>query len=200
MVNILRRRELVIPNAPPGSEWDLEWDYTQGMPTEKGFVETISNVASATMGEDGVILSVKNNSPTGSIRYEWPTFYSKSVMEVNFKSSNGTGTTNIYWIFALSNGNGEGIAIRCQTSANYQGIYLSDNATFANMTKLAGFSKNTVYTIKLVLDGDHGEIYRNGTLLTTVSQLYPTYGTINGRVNFYSAGSQTYKSTKFHLN
>ena len=170
--------------------WDFEWDYTMGSLEDYDWTKEVSSNCAVTLTETSLRFTAAKTSGNYA-RCVLPTKYSKAVMEVDFLSSQSGNGINFYWIFALSTPEDVGIAVRCQFSSTRNGIYLNDASTVDEMTKFSGFDKNTRYTIRLVLDGNHCEVYRDGVLLTDSASVNAQYGTMN-RIQYTAAGSGTY--------
>ena len=158
---LIRRRELILDGNAPLPEWDYEWDYTKGLPTATGW--TKETLGTTTEAIESTYLKVTVKGASGNyIRYKNNDYLvNKGVIEVQFK---GVTSNNIGFRVSISNGT-SGLAIRHQYSSSYKGIYLLDNATFSNCTKLVtSSSATTTYTVRLEIDNGVGQVYINDSL------------------------------------
>ena len=155
------------------SEWDVDWSYTDGLPTVKGFTLNESDNATASLGNDGLELTITNKN--NKIGWDYPTNGTKRVFECEFvlKQNNNV-------VVCLSEDGTNGVAIRAQYSANYKGIYLMDAGAIGSMTKLKTITNvNERYKIKLVVDNGVGAVYIDDVLVAdnvdTSAQYYTTH-------------------------
>ena len=170
MANLMQRRTGMIP-----PEWDIDWDYTQGLPTNNGWerIDTSSSNASQTLRETDVRIYVKSQSY--NFTYSNPIRVDPvGVFEVDFMF-----TDNSNGIIYLANGVGPSFGVRPQYSANYKGIYLVNASGIASMTKVQSLSLNTRYKIRLESDGTYGYLYVNGVLKKSNIDLSTMYTTVN---------------------
>ena len=146
-------------------EWDVNWSYSDGMPTTKGFnatIDSVNNGATASIGDSGVIFSVVGKSDTNGnkITYSYPTTNAKSVFESEFIVEN-----NNQILFSLSGDGTNGLGVRVQRSANYKGVYLATGNVIADMTLLKSLpNAGTRVKIRFVLDNGVGAVYIDDVL------------------------------------
>ena len=186
---LIRRREMAETEGSPLPEWDVEWDYTMGLPTEDGlFSVASSGTASADIEADDLKITV--SGANSYLRYLYDNIYTDCVLEVHILQG---GSTNLYWIFGLTADGTNGIAIRCQYSQQYKGIYLATgtDSTIANMTKIGEFTLATEYTIRLVINNGIGSVYVNDVLLASNVPIDVGYGQLN-RIEVHSLGAGPY--------
>lgn len=155
------------------SEWDVDWSYTDGLPTVKGFTLIENDNATASLGNDGLELTITNKD--NKIGWDYPTNGTKRVFECEFVLKQNNNVT-----VCLSEDGTNGVAIRAQYSSNYKGIYLIDAGTIGSMTKLKTITNvNGQYKIKLVVDNGVGAVYIDDVLVAdnvdTSAQYYTTH-------------------------
>lgn len=183
--------------SSPSPEWDVEWDYTQGLPSENGWTKSVTGTASETLNDDSVSLYANKSSASISL--------SKSsnaigVFEVKFKLTQNN--CNFQMTLATDTNTNTWLRIRAQYSSNYKGIYLANGSdgSIGNMTKLLNLTStnyNKWHTVRLVLNGSTGDVYiddnkvTNG--VTTAEQGWAMSGVF---VWASSAGSSSGATTK----
>ena len=156
---LTRRRELILASGSQ-PEWDIDWDYTMGLPTANGWTRTDSSGsnASQTLRDNDVRIYVKNSSY--NLIYSAGTNNSVGAIEVDFAHTNNYGVLLLFF----GDGESSALGIRAQYNANYKGIYLFDSSGVATMTKIQSISQNTYYKVRLVTDGTYGYVYVNDSL------------------------------------
>lgn len=167
------------------SSFSIEWDYTLGLPEDYGFTKVTNGTVSQTMTENGLnIYAVKAGSYTF---YQVP-LENDCYLEATIKPKE---MNNSFFIF-LSASSTNYIAIRCQYSQNYGGIYLfnGSDGSIGTMSRLSTISLNNNYKIKLVRSGNIGAVYVNDVIvaqnISTENQV-SAYGTSG--IKFQLAGT-----------
>lgn len=185
MGELLRRREMM-QEAGGGPEWDVEWDYTMGLPNANGlFSLTTNGTASASLTSSSVDLSVQTNGSW--IAYDYTTFYPKAVIEVKIRT---TGSNNTFWRLSLSADGAKGAAVRGQISSGVNGIYYVNNTNISSCTRLMETAYSTDYIVRIVMDAGYADVYVNGTLVASHVDISSTamYSTLT-RFSFQCVGS-----------
>lgn len=140
----------------PSSQWDYEWDYSQGLLSSDGWDKTISGTASESIVSNGLKLS---SASTGYIRLSNDNYnISAGVMEVLINVPQySTYNTDENNRICLSNGS-KGITLY-PNSGKWR---VMNNSSPGSGTALADFVINTDYTIQLILDGGYASALING--------------------------------------
>lgn len=186
MGNLLtRRRELILASGG-SSEWDVEWDYTMGLPENNGWTKDATGTSSATLTDSCVQIRAQNSNQ--HLDYSWSNQNSIGVFEAEYSFTNAYGNSTMF----IGNGVDTVNGTRNQYSANYKGIYLYTATTIANMRKLQSAASNTYYKITIVLNGANSQVLVNDVIkadnidLSTITMSsYPT------RLRFSSSHSTT---------
>ena len=161
---LLRRREIIAAQHISIPEWDYMWDYTQGVPTVGGWTLSKSGTTSTSMVSDGCKMTANNSSNINynmdsastskgvyEVQFYIPTNGKKSVGQGNFRF--GNSSTCVFVVFYV-------------TSGGVREIRKWNKSGMASGTKIGSFSFDTVYTLRITLDGT-ADIELNGTALAT---------------------------------
>ena len=182
---LTRRRELILASGG-SSEWDVEWDYTMGLPEDSGWTKDATGTSIATLTDSCVQIRAQNSNQ--HLGYSWPNQNSIGVFEAEYSFTNAYCNSTLFIGNDIDVVNG----IRGQYSANYKGIYLYTATAIASMRKLQSASQNTYYKITVVLNGANSKVLVDDVLkadnidLSTIAMtVYPT------RLRFSSSHSTT---------
>lgn len=182
MVQLLKRIQMLQEWLP---EWDYEWYPTDGLLQNNGFNYVIHGASgyACTISSDETYMQYRGSSANYK-EHVYPNDYQKGVLEAEiYVASNGRMDVHF--------GNGSyGIGLRLQGSSSYTGFYLGDDTT----QKIANAKTATKYKIRLVLNGQVGEIYIGDSLvasnvdttLLTVCNHPSVLGRGSGTGNVYS--------------
>ena len=137
-----------------GSEWDYEWDYTDGLLTSNGWTVVGTPTGTETMGENGVVL-------TGPIELRSPVNVMNSgVMEIDFISPQQTTGCTIY--AGISNGTS---GAKFSIDRQYWRICDKVMSSCYNMHVLLSQNPgNTLHTVRLELGETSSDYYVDGVL------------------------------------
>lgn len=191
MIDMMQRRRGMIKLQEQSSDWDYEWDYTQGLLSSNGFTKTISGTEAAeALQEDGVLIS----SAFGSyIRFDavQPTM-SVGVGEylVVLNESNATGAQNLR--LCLSNGTN---GVQVYVNSSRWRIMNRDNPSAG--TIIANAVNGETYRVRLELGETASDVYINGT---KVAENVPNSSTIYcpaNRLFQQNGGSTLVQSVKY---
>lgn len=157
---LMRRREMVMPGGA-SSEWDSDWEYTNGAPTVEGWVQSGSgNVAMTATG----------------YRVRGPQFnkdvpISNGVLEAKFQVINERDSLNGPRARLRIGNSTNAIMVIFNTYQSRNSIYLNDySANFGAYdivkgTMLGSFTLGSEYTVKMTIDGAVGIVEVNGVVL-----------------------------------
>lgn len=140
------------------SEWDIEWDYTMGMPENNGFEKTIIPDSNSKMLDDGVLLVGKG----GYVRYNplIATCKSGTVEAVVVFKQIHQGATGFRLL--LSDGTS---GIQIYVNRNYIFYAVKRNSDAANeLLPVSIVETNVEYTLRLEFDNYEIRIFLNGEL------------------------------------
>lgn len=197
-----RRRAMMAGIALP--EWDVEWDYTMGLPTTvPGFSLLSSGTGSITMTESG--LYIRAGSSSSAYRYYTLLDYgcTTGVMEAVLTIPSESATANRAFGFLQISNTTE--ALRCYFfhSATTDKLRLDNGSELKGGTGVFDFSYDTEMTVRLEIDNGVGQIYLDGVLKKsgiTLSSLKtprpPRFGNANGGS---SQSGAVWKSAKFKI-
>lgn len=160
------------------------WSYTDGLPADNGLKKEIRGTCTETMTTSGVRITASNSS--SQVIYTRTNGRQKAFLEYVVNVS--TNNSNHYAKIATdSYANG----IRVQYSSNYKGIYFRNGSTLAESTLVQSIDLNTDYKIKLVINGDKGDIYVNDVLKLSNIDLSTNVSVVDSTayVSFTAAGS-----------
>lgn len=146
MRELLRRRALDA-ELP---EWDYEWDATKGLlqNNANGWTYTVVGATGYACTISGDHLQFRGSSSNYKV-YSYPDHYSTGVLEVEINTYSSNCVMQVW----LSDGT-HGVAIHAQSAS---GIYLG---TGTSGTKLAGWTKNVKYKVRLVMKPNLlGDVY-----------------------------------------
>ena len=142
--------------------WDVNWDYTMGLPEDNGF--TVTNPENAAMQSDGLVLTKSYLAATGKLST------GKAIVEVEYvqiKPSYAGNTTGFY--FTLCDG------------TNFMTAYRTGNGLFVVIdrkgsaggpakTLISDVDSGDNHVMRFELDPESGlSIYSDGVLATTLS-------------------------------
>lgn len=157
-----RRREMMKQAGGPLPEWDVVWEYTDGLPGDNGWTKTTAGTIYETIQDNGLEVSSKGSN--NNVTYEYPASMSRGVFEVKFHTNS---SSQFHFVVGIKASETSGVGIRAQYSTNNKGIYLPDGSTLAESTKLANFALNTDYTVRFELDNGYADIYVNNDLVAS---------------------------------
>lgn len=198
----MMRRRAMMGERP---EWDFEWDYTMGDPTQNGM-----NVDKTSSGATGTLTSEGFQITTTSGSYYYQLYISDTnmrratsgVMEVVFKPTN---LLNAQENFVMRLGNNDygirTVIIQDSSGATSYFWKISDGTTKYDGTKLwsTKINKNTEYKLKLVLYGNKNyEAYVNDVL--TKSGVLGSVTTLGTLSVMQRGGASLLKSFKLKFN
>lgn len=187
-----------------GNDWDIEWDYTMGMPEDNGFDVTFigdTNAITYEMTDKGLYMRVGGADAYACIQPPIKTC-TKGIVEVSFRIQNFSTSGSGFRIL-LSNG-----LYGCQIFIIYvnQGTTgISYDISTGNANKLLEFVKSLQssydyykdYTIRLEFDEKTGnKIYLDGVLLKEYRD-FSHYYCIGNKIFQQSSGETYLKSIKY---
>lgn len=164
-------------------EWDIEWDYTDGLPENNGFTKTYTN-GIATMKDNGLECTGKNLAYTPNNEQNC----TKAVFECVFIPE---------ILSSQSSPNAEGIKFAVFNGTRATTISINSNGICGYKASISGYeiaysniSVNTEYKIRIETEGNTGTVYLNDELIYTVALATTT--TTNSRIfasTFYAGAS-----------
>ena len=195
MADLLIRRRLMIPQDEILPEWDLEWvSHDDGYPTTKGFTlwTNGSGTGSISLTDYYTKITAKNSYEAAYHLPYFDTTPQKIVCEAKMKiGTSSQGGCYLQVSNATSASNYKSIRVRVQHSTNYKGIYVYDTGTsLSTATKLQSASLDTLYTLKVIVDGDYADIYVNDVLKSSHIDLSTTTNTSVTARSYVSIGGQ----------
>lgn len=151
MGNLLRRREMILANATP-SEWDYEWYYTDGLPTNDGWTKTGADTPSMTSTGLQVSRSyfTKNVAITNGVieaKFVIPS-YRTSMNSNRALLRIGDATNCIYVLFYRYN-------------AQKIVLYDASNLSSSDPTSIGSFSWGGEYVVRININGATGSVEIN---------------------------------------
>lgn len=168
MGDLLRRRMMILPgDGLP--EWDYEWDYTMGLLSNNGWEKKVSGTASETLTSTGDSLKSSGNGYVYVHKEDFDVPI--GVIEVTFYVTGFAGLAPTNTRICFSNG-AKGIQI-CSPGGQLRlfDSNIPNKGTILG-AKLAG---NIDYTLRLVLNGQVGEVWLDGVRLISdvdISTIY----------------------------
>lgn len=184
MGDILRRRAMMAKAADPASDWDFVWDYTKGLPGANGLIKDVQGtLVTERLDTDGLYLAIRAPVTKNKVHYRYSNNYTKSVMEVKFRTSASTATRGY---IALSANGVDGVSVMWSYSTQYKGIYLCDSSSEGSMTKLESVALSTEYTVRLVLNDGYADVYINDVLQKQDVDISTLYYGDSTQYSFYN--------------
>lgn len=174
-------------------DWDHEWSYTDGMPTENGWTQTNWNTgATATMTESGLVLTSKSSTNVTFRRNDF--LVDSGVIEVTLSATYQTSTAHENAVVSLSNGT---YGIVLMSSKGVATLKTADS--IANCTSLGvTLPSNTDFVVRIAIDGMKGNISINGNVIWKTNDISTaTYSGTDwkSRTSFASQSQQSGYST-----
>lgn len=192
MGSLLMRRQLMVPAAvAPAPSWDIDWDYTKGLPSANGWTTTTAGTASETLRDTDLRVYAKNSS--SYVRYAGQTC-STGVLEAEFELTSNYNNNAMFLCYDST----FRIGVRAQYSSNYKGIYLYTSTSIGSMQKLLTVSQSTKYKVRLVLDGTYGYVYINDVL--KADQVDPSSMAGSNDSTFFSVSSSASGTSNAYTN
>ncbi len=190
MVELLRRREMVqAASSPSPSGWDVEWDYSDGLPNANGLFTLSKSASRVTISQRSGDITLDVYTTGTYIRYaSTSTPQAPSVFEAKIKTDGSNGTTAQYCVISLTNGTG-GVAVRFQWTASVKGIYLVNDSDVTKMTKLTDVEMGTEYTVRLVLYSNTADVYIDDVLVCSAVDISTIVGATTTGLYFEARGS-----------
>ena len=184
---LMRRREMIMPGVTP-SEWDSDWEYTNGAPTVEGWVQS---------GDGSVTMRATGYYVRGPL-FDKEVSVSHGILEAKFQVVNER--TNLAGQRArLRIGNSDNaINLLFNGYSSRYRIYLNNysadlNASTVEKGTLLGiFELGGEYTVKITIDGSVGAVEVNGVMLKDNIDTAKMYN--KGGMQF-GGGSSYYGST-----
>lgn len=177
-VNMLRRWQTT-------PYWDFEWDYTQGkLENISGWATDITTGYGTSIISDGEKFQGNNTSgyaqlyaaSNGQCANVRRMINGIGAMEVTFYCNYRSTDNNFR--FTIRNDDDNNIK-RITVFQNNGKLRVFDNYTNSNCTAIGDFTNNTVYTLRLEMDGTNNKAYIDGSLVYN-STTQSVYGGSNG--------------------
>lgn len=163
MGELIRRRGLILPSGGTPSEWDYEWDYTQGLPSSPWVSSSSGTYSTPTLETNGVRIQTGSG---GSFNYTLPASTTQlGVVEAEV------------WIPSQSKGTKNRAQVRFgdATYCAYIVFFKSGKPSNAikpwnvssvgNATTMAYYTDDTPQTLRIELNGSTANIYLDGSLI-----------------------------------
>lgn len=190
-MNLLRRREMVqAASSPSPSGWDVEWDYSDGLPNANGLFTLSKSASRVSISQRSGDITLDVYTSGTYIRYaSTSTPQTPSVFEAKIKPDGSNGSIGHYCVISLTNGTG-GIAVRFQWTSSVKGFYLVNDSDVTKMTKLTDVSMSTEYTVRLVLYSNNtADIYIDDVLVRSAVDISTIVGATTTGLYFEARGS-----------
>lgn len=188
---MLRRRMILESHKNDDIDWDLEWDYTMGLPESNGFTKTISGNTYDELINDGLKIEISNHN--SYLRYE-PTGYetcSEGIYEIKLFIISVPTDVNIL----------EGIRLLLSDGVSGNQICINANQikyiSGDDQIKIADMPYEEDFIIKIERIENKNYVYLNNELIYQ-SSIDSTLYTTGNRLFFQNMPSRALlKSIKF---
>ena len=171
--------------------WDLEWDYTNGLPDNNGFTVAVSGTNDGTITDDGFEVSAENGGYRLYKVSDNPTVVSSGLVEaiVNFSAFSPNSTALGFRLLLSDGTNG------CQIYVNNNGALLYNEGTTQKQLTTVETGKD--YTIKIEYNKISGnKVYLDDALLLSTTTMSASSCTMN-RFGQQHQGTTVVKSLKW---
>lgn len=149
---LIRRRELLLPSSAP-SEWDYEWHFTDGLPSNDGW--TKSGADTPTMTAAGL--------ETARTYYTRELPITKGVIEAKFAIKNTrTSMNRNRALLRIGNSSKAVYVVFTRYNSNLIVLYDDSNLQSSNPTQIGTFTWGGEYTVRLSINGAVGSVEING--------------------------------------
>ena len=159
---LLRRRAMMLASTTPApSEWDSVWEYTDGLPTTKGWIETAPSSSSIVLVTDGYRIRGRSyKKDTVEITH--------GIIEAKFTVENASVTTkNNRASLRIGNAsNSVYVNFRNFNSLTHK-ILLNDGASADEGTEIGAFSFSEPYILRIEINGPSANVLINGIAVAT---------------------------------
>ncbi len=145
-------------------EWDYEWDYTMGLPSDNGWELLTSGTGSIVMIEDGLQMEASTSARRSYTKYDYAA--STGVMECTFYIPTPTDSSLPLAIIRTGNADVSEGVVFYYTSGKATSVRRWNASSFGNGTAIRNsFEFNTIYTVRIALKDGQSTITLNDELL-----------------------------------
>lgn len=173
-------------------QYDLEWDYTMGMPEDNGFEKTVKGTVILNMTDDGLSINVYD-ALEQFVQYALPSnlkYCAEGILETKV-IFNAFGSFTEGHRLQLSDGE-QGFSVKCY---NKSIVYIENTSPPVAVSGVT-LETGVEYTIRIERKSGQNSIYLNGKSVFSNEIASRSYTTMN-RILFQCGGQYILKSIKF---